>query len=179
MTQTPEGWNTTWQPGEPDFLTPPPPPPPAPPTPWYRQRRLQVLAGIVTALVALAIVLPLTLAGGPPEVPMTIGIALIDSEDGGNCSAGGDGGYSDIEPGMPVTVEDENHKILASTSLPSHGYEGDSSVDMGCVWQMKVTVPSDRQQYGVTAGRRGTVTFDRAELIRDKWEATMSLGGDD
>lgn len=174
MTQTPEGWNTNWQPGEPDLLTPPPPPP-APPTPWYRRRRLQVLAGAVTALVALAIVLPLTLTGGPTEVPMTIVLALIDS-DGGNCSDGGNGGYGDIEPGMPVTVEDESHKVLASSSLPSHGYDGDGSVDMGCVWKMVVKVPADRQQYGVTAGSRGTVTFDRTQLIRDKWEASLSIG---
>lgn len=149
--------------------------PPPPPTPWFRRRRNQLLLAVGVLVVALAVVLPLTLLGGTPEQTLTIGVGLIDSDSGGNCESGGTGGYSDVSPGMPITVEDENHKVLASTSLPDHGYEK-AGADLGCVWKMKVKVPGDRQQYGVTAGRRGTVTFDRSELVGNKWEAVLSMG---
>lgn len=182
MTQTPPNWNENWRPGEPDFVTPyqrPLPPPPTPPRKARFSRNQLIVFGALAAVVVIAVVAAVVLPkvlGGTPERTLTIHYALIDYESGGDCSGGGDG-YSDIAPGMPVTVEDENHQVLASTTLPDHGQSNESAQN-GCIWTMKVQVPDDRKQYGITGGRRGTVTFSHQQLASDGWSAVLSIGGD-
>jgi hypothetical protein len=78
---------------------------------------------------------------------------------------------------MPVTVEDETHEVLASTTLPAYGTDpGDPNLYDGCLWEMEIQVPKDRKQYAITAGRRGTVTFSRDELVSRDREAVLSIG---
>ncbi|MCU1614692.1 MAG: putative rane protein [Frankiales bacterium] len=139
---------------------------PAPVAP-SRRKPLLIAAGVLVAGLATAATLLLT--SGPTMHPLTIDVALLDADSG--CS-GGAGGYSDIGPGQPVTVKDENGKILASTVLPDTG--GGS---FGCVWTMHVVVPDNAQQYGVEMGRRGTVTFSHDKLVADHWKAELSIGG--
>jgi hypothetical protein len=146
----------------------PPPDPSLAPTPWFRQRRTLAVLGAIAALALIGGLLVNLLTGSTPQ-PLTIDVGLLDADS--SCS-GGAGGYSDIGPGQPVTVKDENGKILASTVLPDTG----SSV-FGCVWTMQVLVPGDAQQYGIEMGRRGTVTFSHDKLVADHWKAELSIGG--
>lgn len=109
--------------------------------------------------------------------PLGISFGLIDITSGSDCS-GGEGGYRDIAPGMPITVKNQDGKILASTTLPEKGttmpLNGRSG---GCVWSVVVQVPGDQDQYAVEAGRRGDVTYSHAQLDQEKWRVGVTVGG--
>jgi hypothetical protein len=149
------------------------------PGPSLFRRRPLLLGAAALALVAGLVVAGVAVFGGfggPDEHPMTIRFGLFDATgDGGNCSDGGSGGYSDINPGTPVTVKDETGKIVASTELPDTGKDNGEST--GCIWTMHVTVPTDAKQYAVEVGRRGAVTYSHDKLVAAHWTTETSLGG--
>ncbi len=83
----------------------------------------------------------------------------------------GKGGYSDIGPGMPVTVKDESGKLLGATSL---GEGGGSSTS--CTFTFTITGVGDAQIYSVEGGRRGAVSYPRADLEANGWKVGLTLG---
>jgi hypothetical protein len=136
-----------------------------------RNRRklwIALAALIIVIVIGVALTLVLTLSDGPGR-PLTIKFGLLDADS--SCS-GGSGGYSDIDPGMPVTVRDQDNKIIASTTLPEDGEGG-----FGCIWTMRVAVPDDAEQYSIEGGSRGAVTYSRQQLEEDDWTAELVLGG--
>lgn len=143
-----------------------------------RKLALVIGGGVLVGAIATVVIWATGGFGGYSQHSLTIHYGLIDYEDGGNCETGGTDGYSDVAPGMPVTVRDEKNDVIASTSLPDHGFEH-AGVDVGCVWTMKVMVPDDAQQYQIEGGRRGTVTYSHAEVVGDKWTVEITLGGND
>ena len=114
----------------------------------------------------------------PPQPYRTLTIEYDFYDDSrynySDCS-GGDGGYSDVGPGMGLTIRDQSGDIVGSTTLPSSGtpYPG----GCGCVWTMTVDVPANVQYLVIGSSRRGEVTYDRDELVRNDWTAGISLGG--
>ena len=140
------------------------------PAPDKQKRISWLILGAFVLAAAVAGTLVFTLQGSSDRL-LTIEYGLLDSEGGSDCS-GGDGGYSDIGPGMPVTVSDEKGTILASTTLPEDGEE----FAFGCIWTMHVAVPGDAAQYSVEGGRRGAVTYSQQELDKADWKVSVGIG---
>lgn len=106
---------------------------------------------------------------------VTVDFTLIDVDmTGDDCATtGGEDGYSDIGPGSPVTITDENDKIIASAQL---GTSVEHSSGM-CAWRTVVKgVPDDRDQYAAQVANRGKITESHAQLAGDNWKFGLSLG---
>lgn len=148
---------------------PGPVPEPGPDRRLYRRNRLILGGVLLAALIAGAVIVSLI---GSSDRPLKVTFALIDIGGDSDCS-GGDGGYDDIGPGMPLTVKDQDGKIIGSGTLPDKGEE---YAGVGCEWTLHVMVPDDAQQYAVEGGSRGAVTFSHADLEEAHWEAHLSIG---
>jgi hypothetical protein len=83
----------------------------------------------------------------------------------------GDSGYSDIGPGMPVTVKDESGKILGATVLGTG-----SGNQNQCTFMFAMSGVGDAAIYSVEGGRRGAVSYPRAQLEANGWTVALSLG---
>jgi hypothetical protein len=146
---------------------------PSPPGPVRRRHKSHLWLGAGAA--ALAVLFAVLAATGAfsftlPDHKMVVVLWLMDAD--ATCD-GGTGGYSDVEPGMPITIRDENNKVIASTEVtddPKFQTPG-----VGCMWNMWVNVPLVKQ-YQVDSGRRGVVTFSREELEKAGWQAEVTLG---
>lgn len=89
---------------------------------------------------------------------------------GGQCQ--GADGYSDIGPGTPVTLKDENGTTLADTSL---GY-GTGTVAR-CTFTFTLTGVTDTAKfYSIEVGRRGAITNSHDELKAAGWTFSLSMG---
>ena len=165
---TPNDFQQQVYPAQPGY---PPPVQPAAKPAANQKKVIAAFIGGAVVLLAAATIVSLTLVKDVPQ-RMTIDFGLFDTSGGTSCASGGDGGYNDIAPGMPVTVKDEEGTVLASTTLPSKGHE--SSV--GCIWTMHVLVPDDAKQYGVEGGRRGTVTYSHSQMVKKDWKVELSVG---
>jgi hypothetical protein len=146
------------------------PPTPTAPAPDEQKRKSWLILGAFLLVAAVAGALIFTLKGTDDRL-LTVELSLLDFDGASDCS-GGDGGYSDIGPGMPITVTDEKGTILASTTLPEQGEVS----GFGCVWTMRVPVTDDAAQYSVGGGRRGSVTYSHQELESQHWKVSLSLG---
>jgi hypothetical protein len=172
--------------------TPPAPVVPVPvaaagPAPTGGGRRFGLLAALAMTLVVAASVALFSALMGPTVVDgsatappvqyrqLTIEFDLYDdsSRNFSDCS-GGDGGYSDIGPGMPITVRNQSGDVVASTFIPSSGEAHPGGY--GCVWTMRVEVPMHIQHAVITGGRRGEITYSRSDLIANDWTAFLSMG---
>jgi hypothetical protein len=132
------------------------------------RRKLWIGLGASALVIAAAVLVLAFTVFGSSDQGVTIKFGLLDSSS--SCS-GGDGGYSDIGPGMPLTVRNEDNKIIASTTLPETGQDG-----FGCIWTMHVLVPDDAEQYSVEGGSRGAVTYSREQLEKDDWVVELEIG---
>jgi hypothetical protein len=137
--------------------------------PWWHRRVLLLLAGGAAAVVVGGVVLT-----SDREADMTVEFTLVDPGGGSDCS-GGAGGYSDIRPGMPLTVRDQDGGIIGSGSLGS-GWATDLTGG-GCVWRSIITaVPTDAEHYVIEGGSRGEVVFPHDQLADNGWVAELTIG---
>jgi hypothetical protein len=84
----------------------------------------------------------------------------------------GQGGYSDIGPGTPVTLKDETGTIIASDAL-STGTE----LSGGCQWLIFMEdVPTDREFYVAEVGDRGEISYSRDRLVDESFVIGLYLG---
>ena len=136
---------------------------------------------IVAAVLAVAVIVVVVLVlSGVLKTPLTThavsgtfvikGDTTSISVSGGTCS--GDGGYSDIQPGQPLTVKDEKGTILDATTLGT----GSGTAFTGCTFDFTVHVPDAAQFYVFTMGRRGDVTFSHADMVANGWTVGLSIG---
>jgi hypothetical protein len=147
-----------------------PPQAPAPSKTKHRRLLTAIIGGgllLVGALVALGISL-----SGPDEQDLTVRLGLFDLGGGSDCD-GGDGGYDDVGPGMPITVKDEVGTVIGSTTIDSGG---ESMPGVGCIWTMHLKVSSEAKQYVIEGGSRGGITFSHDDLAAADWTAELSLG---
>jgi hypothetical protein len=137
------------------------------------QRRIPRWAqlGAVLLVVVVAAVVVLSLVGGAKQV-LTVKFQLIDVRGNVTCEDGGSGGYSDISPGMPVTVKDQDGKIIGSSSLPETGEQLENHA---CEWTMPIEV-EDAEQYAVEGGDRGAVTYSHDQLDDKDWTIRIGIG---
>lgn len=151
------------------------PAPPEPPAEDHRRRRVAAFIAAAVLLLA-AIGTLIVLFTGDSERPLTVKLQLLDFDGGSDCD-GGSGGYDDIGPGMPITVKDQDGKLIGSGSLPDSGESQDvDGVTYGCIWSVAVMVPDDAQQYAVEGGSRGAVTYSQETLADHDWTAELSIG---
>ncbi|WP_395307536.1 DUF732 domain-containing protein [Mycobacterium sp. AMU20-3851] len=88
--------------------------------------------------------------------------------DGSSCE--GAGGYSDVNPGTPVTVKNGKGEILTTTYLE----EGRGGRYM-CTFGITFEVTEGQDRYVVNVGRRGELSFSFAELKANG--VSLVLGG--
>lgn len=151
-----------------------------PQRPWWRQPLVLLVAGVVLIL-AVAITIITVFAGGSSR-DLKVSFSLDDFGGSSSC-AGGHGGYSDLGPGTDVVVKDDGGHIIGtaqlgdgkSTSMSSAtGHDGVG----GCIWNTTVKdLPSGKDYYQISVGRRGTETYSKAQLDKAKWALDLSIGG--
>lgn len=94
---------------------------------------------------------------------------LYDQDSAENCDSPS-AGYDDISDGTEVLITDEDGKVVGSSEL-SNG----RSTTGGCVWDFSSAV-GNAEFYSVEVGRRGKVTWSKAELSGLDWEISLQLG---
>jgi Protein of unknown function (DUF2510) len=93
-----------------------------------------------------------------------------DSADS-NCF--GQGGYSDIGPGTPVTVTNENGTVIGTASLG----HGSSSGGNDCTFTYGIDgLPSNASQYLIEVGSRGNVGYSHDQMVESGWAVSTKLG---
>jgi hypothetical protein len=83
----------------------------------------------------------------------------------------GSGGYADIKAGMPVTVKDESGKILGATTL---GTGTGGTYD--CKFTFSFTDVGDASVYSIEGGRRGAVSYTKAQMEQQNWMVGLQIG---
>jgi hypothetical protein len=172
-------------------------PSPVPPK-RMAKRSLFMLLGAV-GLVGVTVIGASAL-GGADKRALTGSVALFDVDGlGSAANCAGSGGYGDIEQGMQVVVKNGDGKILATSELGRGEGEtarevlnegGSSSYDSSysssfdslvvrCTFPFEVKVPSGETFYSVTlgsSGRRGTLTYSKADLDKEDWKVSITIG---
>lgn len=138
------------------------------------------------AMVALAILL--TACGGqaepspeptavPTEALHTLaGTFTLHATDGGwrpNSRCKGSGGYSDIVPGMGMTLKDGEGTILGTARF------GNGTVaerGQQCVFEFTFEEVPVADFYVLDSGRRGEQTYSREELESLDWTVDLEIG---
>lgn len=150
------------------------------PQPLWRRPLVRLAAGAVLLLLV-ACVLVLTLTGGGTK-DLKVSFSLDDFMGRSTC-AGGAGGYGDIGPGTDVVVKDNANNIIGKAqlgdgpSVPMSKAVNQSGVG-GCIWSTTVKgVPTGKDFYQVSVGRRGTSTYTSKDLDASKWSIDLKLGG--
>lgn len=160
------------------------------------KRRLFVAGGIAAAAV-LVVLLVVVATGGEDGQTLTGEFTLTDTDSvsGTAESCRGTGGYSDVGPGMNVTVRNGSGEVIASgntESLDAEEYfgteeeEGGESTSpqeraetmfevLGCTVVFETKVPKE-DFYVIAVGRRGELSFSRQELEELNWNVSLTLG---
>jgi hypothetical protein len=85
----------------------------------------------------------------------------------------GVGGYADIKEGLQVTIKDAAGTIVGTSALV---FDKTPSPPQTCAYTFEVSGLPDATFYNVEAGRRGAVTFSRADLDARGWRVELTLG---
>jgi hypothetical protein len=88
----------------------------------------------------------------------------------------GVGGFSDIQAGMPVIVQDEKNTIL-STGTTETGYHPRERELSGriCIFKFTVKNIPVAKFYSIEVGRRGKLTYSFDEMVKKKWDVSFVL----
>jgi len=141
----------------------------------------------VFVFLALAVAVGIVIAGGAfyvfqtgalsPKHTITGTLELVDTStdfpsiDVSGSTCHGKSGYSDIAPGMPVTVKDESGKLLGATTL----LFGTGSTTH-CDFDFTIDGVGDASIYSVEGGRRGAISYTKAQLEANGWTVGLSIG---
>lgn len=169
-------------------------------------RRPLIIGGIVVAAVVVLGALAIAASSSDDGLTLTGRFTLSDNDSlrGGPETCRGTGGYSDFGPGMNVTVRNGSGEIVASgntanlvieeyfsddaTEERAEGSDEDNGDDMspeeladmmfeflGCTVVFEVDVPKE-DFYAIEVGRRGELSYSRAELEERNWGVSLTLG---
>jgi hypothetical protein len=102
---------------------------------------------------------------------------LIDADiqRGGGGICVGTGGYSDIAPGLQVTVKDGSGNILGLGKLGPDQHKGQYS-EVACEYGFKVENIPRADFYDIEVGRRGSLKYSFEEIRKKGWVLTFTLG---
>lgn len=132
-------------------------------------------------IVSLLLVLALAACGGEaPAKPTTHDItgtfSLTDSDGvtvarNGSCS--GNGGYSDIDQGAQITARDEDSTLIGTATLSAGAPNSGRTT---CSFSFNFEELPDADFYTFELGRRGDLTYSRAEMEQADWTLFFTLG---
>jgi hypothetical protein len=91
--------------------------------------------------------------------------------DGENPFCFGTNGYDDLKSNVPITITDEQNKIIAigKTGYGSKTYEG-------CVMSFKIDNIPKSSFYSIEVGRRGKIIFSFDQMVESKWRVGLIIG---
>lgn len=156
-------------------------------------------AGIAAAAV-LVVLLAVVVTGDEDGQTLTGEFTLTDTESvsGTAESCRGTGGYSDVGPGMNVTVRNGSGEIIASgntesldaeehfgTEAEEDSEEGEESTSpqelaetmfevLGCTVVFEIDIPKS-EFYAIAVGRRGELSYSREELEELNWNVSLTV----
>lgn len=84
----------------------------------------------------------------------------------------GTGGYSDIRAGTDVVVKNGTGTIIGTAALVA---DPERSGTTRCTYTFAVPV-KDAEFYAVSVGRRGELTYSKAEMEAQAWTVGFTLG---
>lgn len=100
--------------------------------------------------------------------------SVSGSAMGQPCS--GLGGYSDMDAGADVTVKDQDGSLIATGSLGPGEISFLEDPFRACAFRFTVNGVPDASFYEVEVGRRGGLTYSKAEMEAQDWTVEASLG---
>jgi hypothetical protein len=166
-----------------DTVTPVTEQPPAQPS--HTKRNLTIAGIAVLAAAGIAIGVALSSTGGDSFTAHgEIQLTAIQYGDNVNPSSPADGdscngieGYSDIRPGLTITIEGANGQPLA-TGLLQAGTMRDVANVSGlaeglCELPFTISVPAGQAQYAVAIANRGAQEYSQSQLQQG---VTLTLG---
>lgn len=148
---------------------------PAPPAP-SRRSPLRLALGWTVVLVILAVGALLIIGARENHRSHALGGDFLLTDTAASwtldqpCS--GSGGYSDIQPGLGVTVSDGAGKVIGTGSLGA----GVADSDTTCSFPIAVPAVPQVDFYKVAVGHRGEITQSKAELKANAWQVEFTLG---
>lgn len=139
----------------------------------WRGNRSTGIAAIAVALLAVAAYGIFGL--GTEKHTVTGDLALTTANDlsvGDSCH--GVGGYSDIDQGTQVIIEDDTGRTLATSAFGPGVFDGTS-----CVFEFTFTDVPKAPFYRVhQSGNRGVLQYSYADMVNDNWAVHLTLGDD-
>ena len=122
-------------------------------------------------LLLLALVLVVAGCGGGRAI--TGSFVLTDDDVAWtSTSCEGTGGYSDIRAGTDVVVKDATGTIIGTAALVP---DPERSGTTRCTYTFMVPV-KDAEFYAVSVGKRGELTYSKAEMEAQGWTVGFTLG---
>jgi hypothetical protein len=119
----------------------------------------------------------LILTGCAPTQSITGSFTLISSGifAAGTPECSGEGGYSDIRPGLQVTVKNGSGSIIGKSSLGPNEYSGENA-NVVCKYSFKINNVPKADFYQIEVGSRGALSYSFEELRKQDWNVAFSLG---
>lgn len=85
-------------------------------------------------------------------------------------------GYADIDEGLPITVRDQDGKVVGTGTLETGKTKRDAGGATACDFPFVINNLPDRDFYTISAGRRGEITYSEGDLKSKGWRVVLSLG---
>lgn len=104
-------------------------------------------------------------------------ITLTDGshgDPGSQCA--GSGGYDDMRTGAQVRVSDQTGEVIAVGRLESGEAVEARFVGTDCEFAFTVDDVPDVDVYTIEVSHRGGISYDRAEMERQDWSVSLTLG---
>lgn len=92
----------------------------------------------------------------------------------------GSGGFSDIQESAPVSLRDEEGKVIGSNRLGegtlSEVAGASLDADKTCAFRFTLTDVPDAEFYSIEVGSRGEITYSKSDMEENDWMVELSLG---
>ena len=163
---------------------------------WLRRRGVLISGLLAVSLLAVGAFAVVALTK-KDTIEGTFTLFSAEDVEGDLPDCEGTGGYSDISSGVPVTVRDQDDNIVGSGTLQNGSKkeiarrlaaQGDevktvkAAEDLVdqidgtfCVLVFDVDV-KEAEFYDIQVGKRGKISYSRAQLEDRKWQAAFSIG---
>jgi hypothetical protein len=144
-----------------------------------RAPRAAAIAGAVVVLLGIVIAVISLTTGGSTTHTVSGQVDVYQGDtglDGQSCT--GDGGYTNINEGVQVTVEDGSNTILAAGQLGAGTLIADpaGTSQTPCSFSFTIADVKSSAIYQFGTANRGEVAYSHAEMKADAWDVTLQIG---